>query len=361
MPADKNKTRVLLIKTGALGDVVRTTSVLSGLAARYGEGLELEWLTAPEARPLLDGLVGPSGPIARMWTVLPDAFDELGDELVARGFDRVLSFDDERALCAVATRVAGGPDAVEARVLGAYLDATGERRYTDSAKEWFDMGLLSVHGKAEADRLKIQNRATHPAIFARMLGIAVGEPQLVLPPAVLDAGRARLSGFESAGAQIGLNTGAGGRWPSKALPEERVVQLAVELTRRLDPKPRLVLLGGPEESRRQKRLAAGLEAAGLEFLDSGCDNSLLEFAALVDGLDLIVTSDSLALHLATARRVPTVAFFAPTSAAEIELYGRGLKVTSTAPDACSYAPNADTASLTVERLAAAVEQALPRR
>ena len=56
-----------------------------------------------------------------------------------------------------------------------------------------------------------------------------------------------------------------------------------------------------------------------------------------------------------------VAFFAPTSAAEIELYGRGRQVASTAPDACSYRPDADTSTLTVERLAEAVMQVLAER
>ncbi|MFM7297005.1 MAG: hypothetical protein ACKO4Q_07260, partial [Planctomycetota bacterium] len=52
-----------------------------------------------------------------------------------------------------------------------------------------------------------------------------------------------------------------------------------------------------------------------------------------------------------ARGVRIVSFFAPTSAAEIELYGQGEKVVSTAPDYCSYKPDADTASLTPERIA----------
>jgi heptosyltransferase II len=43
-------------------------------------------------------------------------------------------------------------------------------------------------------------------------------------------------------------------------------------------------------------------------------------------------------------------FFAPTSGAEIELYGRGEKVLSTSADYCSYRRDADTGSLTVERL-----------
>ena len=80
----------------------------------------------------------------------------------------------------------------------------------------------------------------------------------------------------------------------------------------------------------------------------------MDFAALIDRLDVLVTSDSLALHVATARRVPLVAFFAPTPADEIELYGRGVAVASTAPDYASYRSDADTSTLTVERLSEAV-------
>ena len=69
-------------------------------------------------------------------------------------------------------------------------------------------------------------------------------------------------------------------------------------------------------------------------------------------------SDSLAMHLAIAQGVPVTAFFAPTSAAEIELYGRGEKVLSTAPDYCSYRPDADNSSLTTERLLAATLRCL---
>ena len=47
-----------------------------------------------------------------------------------------------------------------------------------------------------------------------------------------------------------------------------------------------------------------------------------------------------------------------TSAAEIELHGRGEKVVSTAPDVCSYRPDADRSTLTPERLYAAVERVL---
>jgi heptosyltransferase-2 len=55
-----------------------------------------------------------------------------------------------------------------------------------------------------------------------------------------------------------------------------------------------------------------------------------------------VTSDSLAVHVAAARRVPAVVLFGPTSAAEIELYGRGVKITPPGLDClCCYLPRCD--------------------
>ena len=351
--------RLLVLKTGALGDVLRTTSILTGLEARHGAGLEVTWVTARAARPLLAGLAE-VGRIARLVDVDPKAVPPglAGDLVGDAPFDLVLSLDDEEPMCALATAVVcpGAVDEqrVEERIIGAYLDAAGNRRYTRAAGPWFDMGLLSVHGKAEADRMKLANERSHPEIFADMLGVSKGEPELLLDAALVDAAEERLAAL-GPGLRIGLNTGSGGRWASKALPEERVVELAVALRDEVHAErgaaPVFVLLGGPEERERNARLAAALDPA-VTLVDTGCDNGLLEFAALVDRLDVLITSDSLALHMANARTVPVLAFFAPTSAAEIDLYGRGAKVQSTAADYCSYAKDADTSTLTVKRLVA---------
>src|ERR1700690_2535937 len=115
-------------------------------------------------------------------------------------------------------------------------------------------------------------------------------------------------------------------------------------------KPTFVVFGGPPEVDRNKSIVAGLLAAGLSCVNAGNDNALLDFASLIGLCDLLVTSDSLALHIALALEVRVVAFFAPTSAAEIELYGLGEKIASTAPDYCSYRADADNSTVTPERL-----------
>jgi heptosyltransferase-2 len=343
---------LLIIKTGALGDVLRTTSVLPGLRARHPDS-PLVWLTAVGAvdlvrtHPLVDEV------IAIDLGADPSAWREA---FAGRRFGTVLSLDDERELCVLASEL----ECEDLR--GARAGADGTLGYTDDVAPWFDMGLLSRHGKEAADRLKAANRESHPALFARMLGVEAGRSELVLPRSSLDlaAAFAAERGLDRPRPLIGLNTGAGGRWESKQLTVERTVELAARIDRAHDGRVAFLVLGGPEETERNRELVGALGAGHhpVRAVDAGCDNSLLDFAALVDLCDLVVTSDSLALHVAVARRVPCVCFFAPTSAAEIELYDLGEKVESTAPDACSYRPDADRSTLTPERIAAAVERVL---
>ena len=69
------------------------------------------------------------------------------------------------------------------------------------------------------------------------------------------------------------------------------------------------------------------------------------FAALMSHTNVIVTGDTLAMHLALALERRTVVLFGPTSAAEIELYGLGEKVVpdmtclSCYKTSCDFVPN----------------------
>lgn len=336
--------QILILKTAALGDVLRTTSILPGLRARHPRS-RTTWVTAPDAvdlvryHPLVDEVV----PFVAN---SPAAVQELGVRLSTSTWERVLSLDEEEGCCRLASVVP------TKRLSGAWFDErTLARRYTPDVGPWFDLGLLSVLGKRAADALKRANRQSHAQILAGMLGVRPGKPQLVLDDEAERAGedlRRRLEA-EHTRPWIGLNTGAGGRWTSKALPVERVWGLARSLHEALGRKATFLLFGGPSEAERNRQIAAELEGR-LPLVDTGCDNPLLRFAALVSQCDLLVSSDSLALHVAIARGVRVLAFFAPTPAAEIDVFGAGEKVESTAPDAGSYRPDADTSTLTVERL-----------
>jgi heptosyltransferase-2 len=342
--------RILLIKTGALGDVLRTTSILPGLRALEGVG-PIVWVTSPGAEPLVRD--HPLVDEVLTWDGDPEGVDAYLASLGSKGPEWILSFDDELGPCRLATRLGAHSGS---RVSGAYEDEGGELGYTDDVEVWFGMGLLSRWGKPEADKRKRENELTHGRIFASMLGIKDSKPSLVLSGALVEEARDNLGGR---GVLIGLNTGAGGRWSSKGLSVERSVELAVLLHDALGSNVRFAILGGVLEAERNRRIVELLGAVeDLSVVDGGTNNGLLEFAAQVACCDVLVSSDSLALHMGVALERPVAAFFAPTSGAEVDLFGRGRSIRSTSSDYCSYRPDADNSSITPERLCSAVLELL---
>ena len=339
-----------MIKTGALGDVVRTTSILPGIHERYEEAV-VTWLTAPGAVDL----VRTHPLIRRIETVdvrSGPSVETALERLKPTRWSRVLSLDDDPPLARLAASVPSR------RLSGVYERADGSIAYTPDTAPWNDMGLLSVYGKAAADRLKLENELSHPRILADMLGLRMDEPKLHLPveSVAFAEAFAERHGLRERGLVIGLNPGAGGRWESKRLPVDRSIGLLSAIDRALRGRVTFLVLGGPDEEAQNAGILVGLarEPSRPRALDAGSRNTLLEFGALLTRCDLVVSSDSLALQLCIALGVRAVGFFAPTSAAEIELYGRGEKVASTSPDYCSYRREADTATITTERLLEAV-------
>jgi heptosyltransferase-2 len=93
------------------------------------------------------------------------------------------------------------------------------------------------------------------------------------------------------------------------------------------------LLGGERERRMNAALAKSEPA---HVFDTGTNHPLREFAGFVAGMDAVVTSDSLGMHIAIALGRPVVALFGPTAPQEISLYGRGAKLFAGPPCAPCY-------------------------
>jgi heptosyltransferase-2 len=153
---------------------------------------------------------------------------------------------------------------------------------------------------------------------------------------------------------VGLNTGAGWRWPTRIWPEENWAGLIAKLK---DAGLRPVILGGPEEVKLNDRLAAatGCLWPGVKSLDV--------FYAIVSRCDTLVTSVTQAMHLAIAARVPLVLFNNIFNKAEFELYGRGEIVGPPTACDCFYDAVCKTGrncvrEITVERAMEAVKRAV---
>ncbi|MBU0671597.1 MAG: hypothetical protein KJ732_01060, partial [Candidatus Margulisbacteria bacterium] len=119
---------------------------------------------------------------------------------------------------------------------------------------------------------------------------------------------------------VGINTGAGERWQLKALSIEKTIELVKLIEKKLGMVS--IIMGGIREAERNKVIVkeTGMPNGGL--------HSLRNFAAVINQTQLLVSSDSLAMHFGIALGKKLVVFFGPTSPAEIELYGLGAKVFS---------------------------------
>jgi heptosyltransferase-2 len=81
----------------------------------------------------------------------------------------------------------------------------------------------------------------------------------------------------------------------------------------------IVLLGGPEDTERNFQIGKDFEIS-----QSPTRLGLKDGHVSVQACDLIVTGDSLGMHMAIARKKYVVAWFGPTCAHEIDLYDRGV-------------------------------------
>jgi heptosyltransferase II len=323
----------LIVKTGALGDVVRTSYFAKALREKYGPDLRLSWITSPASVDLLR--LDPN--IDDLWVQFEQAR--------AFHFDRIFSLDDE-------------PDALRG-VVGLATDSItgatlqdGKPTYTADAAEWFDMGLLSHYGKQRADELKKRNRRSHAQIFSVIFGVDQVRPAFHLDESCRRWAQAVLPGGRCL---VGINPYSGGRWPSKELRPPELEQLIDGLLgdgSPFGPDAAIVLIGAGEDLKKNEVVVASRPSARLSTVCT--DLSVQHLAAVVAGLRYMISSDSLALHLAIAQGVPFTAFFSPTSAAEIDDWGIGTKVVSTAPDYCSYRKDANNDTITAVRILEAI-------
>jgi len=298
--------RILIVKLAAIGDVLRTTPLLSGLKRAYPQSY-VTWVVDKEALPLLKN----NPHIDRL---LPFDFPSLLP-LELETFDLVIGLEKEPRGAALASKV----QAREKKGFG--LGPEGNVFPLNRASEYaFFLGL--------SDDLKFHhNQKTYPELIfeAAELDYQKEEYLLFLPPEDLAFADtfARRMGLKKGERVIGLNTGAGDVFANKAWTLDGYLQL-IRALKKL-PRTRLLLLGGPKERERNREILRKTKGA---VIDTGCDNTLGQFSALVNLCDLVVTGDTTALHLAIGLKKGVLALFGPTCAQEIELYGRGEKITS---------------------------------
>jgi heptosyltransferase-2 len=311
---DKIEFKILIIKLDAAGDVLRTTCILQGLKEKY-PGSHITWLTRRESLPLFEN-------------------NDMVDEVIDYSAESFLKIQSEYYNLIINTDAAS-----KSAILAEAAD--GDRKigfgyhkrgyvypFNEEAQGWFEMGLF--------DDIKKANTLSYQRIILNMLNVEPFSYEIVLTLSDEENKFAQefadKNDIKKGELKIGLNTGAGGRWELKKWSVKGFSSLTEMIIRDL-PEAKILLYGGPEEKKRNRYLSDKYKDA---VINTGCDNSLRNFMSLIDLCDILVTGDTMALHIATALNKKVVALFGPTSHAEIDLYGRGEKLYSDIDCLCCY-------------------------
>jgi lipopolysaccharide heptosyltransferase III len=310
--------KILIIKLDAAGDVLRTTSILPGLKERYPESY-LTWITREVSLPLF--INNPD--VDRVLPLEPDGLLCCQAET----FNLSINLDTSQLSSTIQYLVKAGEK------MGFTLDDRGRvSTCNPEAERWIRMSIFDDEKKA--------NQKSCQAIMAEIVGNPLPPGEIILNLSSAEVAQAdsfaKAAGMDRTKLAIGFNTGGGRRWKQKKWTRENTLVLARRCAEELDAQ--LILYGGPEEEERNAWL---VERGGGIFIDTGCDNDLRTFFAKLNLCDLLVTSDTLALHGAVGLGKKVVALFGPTSDSEIELYGRGEKVVSPLPCQCCYRPDCE--------------------
>lgn len=296
---------ILIIKLGALGDVIRTTPVLTYLQEKYSD-VRISWLTDPNSVELLN--------TSRISEIIPLTWENTLAFRVRR-FNTLYCFDKEIPAIALAK------------------DVQAEKKYGFLMNEY---GKLDIAGKESEyalrlgvdDELKfLENRQTYQQTLFHMMGGKFQGEEYVMPeisPDIKEKIKKRYN-IDPSETVIGINIGCGHKFKTKEWGYEAYRRL-IRLIMQKDQKMRPFILAGPDDDDVYRQLFS--EFGETKCMFSGTKNSLETFIHLVSVCHAVVSNDSLTLHVAIGLKKWVVALFGSTAPWEIELYGRGRKLFS---------------------------------
>ena len=305
--------KILIIKFGAAGDVLRTTGLLAPLKRKYPGG-EIHWLVAPESAVLL--MNNPD--ISDIKGYSERARDLLTKNIINEKFDLVINLEEEQAAAEIAS-------AMKCEKAG-FVFKEGEISPTIDAQEMWKMSILGP--RPDNDVLKKNNKKTYQRLIADIAGLdePAGPPIYLNSPRHNDSGNA---GDAPLKPLVGINFGAGTRWPTKRMPLEKVKELISRISSLgiYD----IAVFGGTNEeydiTQIRKEYPSLAYWSGMPIHD---------FAEKLGRCACVITTDTLALHMSLAVGSPVVALFGPTSFSEVEIFDNGYKVRPDMGCLCCY-------------------------
>ena len=249
-------------KVVSLGDVLRATVILEPLKEKY-ENAEITWLVSNDALPLIKG----SEYIDKY--LIWDEF--VPYVLMRENYDMVINLEKINGICALT-------DMINA------WEKVGFRFNTQTGE--FDTYMNSMIAKQYIAN-KENTRSHWQEIFSSMLGLEWKKQEYSL-------------GYKPTSEEIydvGLNYKVGTKWPGKAMSIQKWEELET-----------LLNSDGKKVSWQQG------------------SKDLYEYIEWINSCKVLITNDSLGLHIALALKKYVIALFGPTDEKEVYMYDRGVSL-----------------------------------
>jgi len=318
IPADKF-VKIIIIKLDAMGDVLRTTSILPSLKKKYPDSC-IYWITKERSFPVLkDNLL-----IDEIYFDSEDITHLFNEE-----FDIAINLDSGVESCTIMNNIIAGEKS------GYELINNKPYPANEPANQWYLMGI--------DDNFKKKNNKTYHRLIHEICSLPYenSKPFLGIGSDVKKRaaeikksfGIDRYTGF------FLVNLGGGNRWQYKKWTAEGYTELINRLSQ--NPGECVGIIAGDEDREFYNRIENTI-AKNDNIIKFGCDNTVEDFISIITLTDKIFTSDSLAFHIATALDKYVVVITGPTSNTELDVFGSGRIIVSKEVDClCCYLNKCD--------------------
>jgi heptosyltransferase-2 len=301
------KEHILVVSLEAQGAVLMSTALLQAIKQKYPESY-LIWLTRQEAMPLLE------------------------NNLL---IDRALPWNDENRLLLGHVEFDVVYSLDKSGYTGAFVNSIkAERKYGFGISQRgqiipLNKGAIYNYRLGLDDGMKFhKNKRPVVDILHETVELPYNGQRysLKLTPQEIDDKNkwAQKAGLCQEDMIIGINTGCSNLFPNKKMTIEQHVAL-IKMLYESNPGIRIILLGGREDTERNKLIQ---DRCGDLTIYTPTTEGLRKGIIYMDIADIVVSGDSLGMHLAVGLGKYVVVWFGLSCAAEIELYGRGEKILS---------------------------------
>lgn len=307
--------KIIIVKLDAVGDVLRTTSILPSLKEKFPDSA-ITWITKEKSFPVLKD----NGLVDEIYFDT-DELEHIYNDL----FDLAINLDSGTDSCAIMSQIS-------AKDCRGYYLVNGKPYPANSlGNEWYLMGVN--------DLVKKQNVKTYHRIIHEICGLEYknSSPHLGMPSEKITRAKeiSEKTGLNKFKSFTLVNLGGGNRWQYKKWTKEGYIELINSLAR-ANPETAIGVIAGEED----REFYAGVKekvAKNENVFLLGCDNPVEDFICIIYNAGKVFTSDSLAFHIATALGKYAVCIVGPTSYTELDVFGSGKIIYSHKVDClCCY-------------------------